>query len=387
VPLAEPAAGGGGTPAPTAWARIVSELADLQDPDGAVVNLVCGRPYVVDTCCAAAVFAAEHRRTGDERWRARAGDALAAARAAAPFRGVDEPVWDGRGWSDVRESLPATAIAVDAYREAAAALGLEEDDRAVDLLALLRRCRTRRGGYAHDAPAAGRRLVEVQNATACALHLLGGVAAEAGRAPPGVDETLARLRRGQASSGFWPYRHPGARARKALDAPLRIALRPRRFFFFRGAGDLMHHALTLHFAAGYAVLSGDASGAGLVASGWGWLRGRLVPAAGRSLSIDWSGDPVPTSPRCSNARDTNAYFLVLGTLPRLRALGIVGEAESAALGDGLLAHVAATLVAEPGRIPCVAPHEGPAGIVGNLLPMFEQSVAWKGRLMAALVTG
>jgi hypothetical protein len=81
----------------------------------------------------------------------------------------------------------------------------------------------------------------------------------------------------------------------------------------------MHHALTLHFAAVYAVSSGDASGADLVASGRGWLRGRLVPAAGRSLSIDWSGDPVPTSPRCSDARDTNAYFLVLGTLPRLLA--------------------------------------------------------------------
>jgi hypothetical protein len=42
-------------------------------------------------------------------------------------------------------------------------------------------------------------------------------------------------------------------------------------------------------------------------------------------------------------------------------------------------------MSEPGRTPCVTPHEGPPEIVRNILPMFEQSVAWKGCLMAEVI--
>jgi hypothetical protein len=379
------------TPARSVWARIVSELADLQDAapsgrPGAVVNPICNRPYVVDTCCAASVFAAEHRRTADPRWRERADAALAAARSEGPFSGVHEPVWAAGSWRDVPGSLPATAIAVDAYIQALGRLDLDlDDDAARDLLGLLARCRTRRGGYVHDAPATEAR-VEVQNATASALDLLHRVPAGDRGAPDDVAATVARLRRGQRSSGFWPYRYPGTRAKKVLDVPLRIVFRPRKFFFYRGSGDFMHHTLTLYYAAGYASSSPASAGTSMIASAWGWIVERLVEEGDGVMSIDWVGDPVPTSPQAVNARDTNAYFLILGTLPRLVALGIVDRAKARSVTDGLLAHVEADLSSPAGGVPCVKPHEGPAGIVRNILPMFEQSVAWKGRLMADLVT-
>jgi hypothetical protein len=66
-------------------------------------------------------------------------------------------------------------------------------------------------------------------------------------------------------------------------------------------------------------------------------------------------------------------------------LGIVDGAEAGAVADRLLAHIASRLLAAPGTTPCIAPYEGPKEIVRNILPMFEQSAAWKGCLMSELI--
>lgn len=147
----------------------------------------------------------------------------------------------------------------------------------------------------------------------------------------------------------------------------------------------MHHLMTLYFAAGYFRSSRPRAHTGMLASGWDWVRKHLVHGTARSLSIDWAGDPTPGSPQYSNARDTNAYFLILGAIPRLVSLGIVDRGESSSIVKALLTHIGSNLVSEPGHTPCVRPHEGPPEIVRNLLPMFEQSVAWKGHLMAEII--
>jgi hypothetical protein len=379
------------------WGRIVSELAHMQDaasPEspGSVVNPICGGPYIFDTCCAAAVFAAEYRRTDDHRWQQRADDAVTAARSGVPFRGIDEPTCDvALEWHDVSESLPATAMAVDAYCDALNRLGLAlDEDQVGDLLDLLLRCRRKEGGFAHNALITGH-AEEVQNATASALNLVGrltrGKNAESHPVCTGLDATLLRLGRGQSASGFWPYHYPGARSRlnEALDRrPFRTLLRPRKYFAY---GDVTHHLMTLYFSAGYFSFSRVRAETGMLASGWNWIRKRLVQGTDHSLSIDWAQDQdaAPRSPQNSNVRDTNAYFLILGAIPRLASLGIVDRGESSTIAKALLAHIASNLTSEPGRTPCVTPHEGPPEIVRNILPMFEQSVAWKGSLMAEAV--
>jgi hypothetical protein len=380
------------TPYSVVWSRIVSELAQLQDAapadsPGTVVNPVCGAPYVLDACCAAAVFAAEHRRTEDERWRQRAVAAVRAAQSHGIFRGIDEPAWDALGWHKVTGSLPATGIAIDAYCDALKRLELPVEEDQVDrLLAFLSRCRTEKGGFVHNALRPGEQKQEVQNATATALNLLGRFRREKNvdghSLYAGLETTVSRLSRGQSGSGFWPYHYPGARWKQAVDRPvLNTVLRPRRFFFYRGCGDITHHLMTLYFAAQYFSSTTARADAGMLTPGWRWIEKRLVRGADDSVSIDWSEDPAPTSPQFSNARDANAYFLILGVLPLLAALRTMDRDESDAISQGLMAHIDSRLISR-GQTPCVIPYEGPIETVRNILPMFEQSVAWKGRLMA-----
>lgn len=382
------------------WYRIVTELAGLQDaapPEllGFVVNPILGGPYIVDTCCAAAVFAAEYQRTGDKRWERRANDAVTAARSGVLFGGIHEPAWDVSGWHDVPESLTATGIAVDAYWDALDRLGLAlNEDQVGDLVAFVLRCRTESGGFAHNVLSPGQWAPDVQNATASALNMLGrlsrGKTREGGPGWAGLEETLRRLGRGQSASGFWPYRYPRSRLRKALDMPLKGLLMPQRYAFYLGSGDvgdITHHAMTLYFAAGHVSSSATAAGRRMLASGWTWIKNRLVHGKHDSLAIDWAIDPMPTSPQYSNVRDTNAYFLILGAIPRLTLLGILDRTESGAIADAILAHVGSTLISELGHAPCVRPCEGSPEVVRNVLPMFEQSVAWKGRLAADAILG
>jgi len=364
------------------WSRIVTELAVLQDDSsgipGSVVNPVYGRPYVVDTCCAAAVFVAEHRRTGAVAWRARADAALAAARSDGLFSGVSEPLWVGPGWRETARSLAATGIAVDAYcaaeQQLARTLAPDETRALLDLVAS---CRTISNGFTHDALDETAPTPDVQNATASALNIMGLVSrvdgASAHPVYTGIDATLARLGGGQTTAGFWPYFYPGRKLR------LKEAL-GRRVPHGRH-GDLTHHLMALYFAAGYAASRPPTVANPMLSSGWQWVRTRLLADGGR-LSIDWSEDPAPSRPQHTNARDTNAYFLILGTLPRLEALGVVEDVDTTMVAEALLDHIASALLAEPGENPCVTPHEGPSEVVGNMLPMFEQSAAWKGRLLA-----
>jgi len=378
------------------WHRIVSELASLQDaagpgPPGAVVNPICGKQYIGDTCCAAVVFAAEYERTNDKQWRKRADEAVMAARSNMPFRGINEPTWDALGWHDVPESLPATGIAVDAYCDALDRLGLAPDNDHVDeLVDFLLRCQTRKRGFTHNAPILGNAAAEVQNASASVLNLLGRLARvkklEDHPIYARLDATVLRLGQGQSASGFWPYYYPGSRVREALyRLPFNALLRPKRFFSYDSYGDAMHHLMTLYFAAGYFLSLGTRAEAGMLKSGWGWISKRLVHGKHGGLCIDWSADPAPGSPRFANARDTNAYFLILGAMPSLAALGIVERGESETIAGAVLAHIDSNLMSETNRPPCIIPYEGPPEIIRNILPMFEQSVAWKGRLMAEII--
>ena len=304
-------------------------------------------------------------------------------------RGVEEPAWDVFGWHLVPGSLPITGIAVDAYWSALDRLSIPFDEAGLaDLLDFLLRCRTKSGGFAHNE-LSDEHSKDVQNATASALNLLTRVASrEGGEGHPvwtGLDATRSRLQRGQDIAGFWPYVYPGSRVRKAIDGPLRAVFKPRKFFFYRGSGDTMHHLMTFYFAARHAASSSAGAKLSVLESAWRWTRERLIKGADGSISIDWSADPVLHAPQGSNARDTNAYFLILGTLPLLSALGLISVDESTAFQSGLSAHVEAKLMSRNGRAPCVTPAEGPPDIVRNILPMVEQSAAWKGRLLADVI--
>jgi hypothetical protein len=123
----------------------------------------------------------------------------------------------------------------------------------------------------------------------------------------------------------------------------------------------------------------------MLASGWSWIRKRLVHGKDHSLSIDWAEDAAPRFPKNSNARDTNAYFLILGAIPRLASLGIVDRRESSTVVEALLVHMDSNLTSDPGRTPCVTPYEGSPKIARNIGPVCEQSVAWKGSLMAEII--
>jgi hypothetical protein len=388
-------AGGNRTGVPTlaVWGRIVLELASLQDASapesaGLVVNPILGAPFVVDTCCAAAVFAAEYQRTGEDRWQRRALDALSAAPLGLLFQGVDEPEWNGRGWRDAPESLPATAIALDAYLEALSRLELDPDlDRLDDLRGLLSRCRTVTAGFAHNPTSAERSPREVQNAGASVLYLADQLSRVKDAQRRSLDlelrKTRQRLRRGQLASGFWPYGYPRYRARMKegyRKEPLRTLLGREEQAVHGRHGDIMHHLMTLYYLAGSESTSGSSRAAnGVLTSGWSWIRKRLIKNGDRGLSIDWRGDPAH-----GNTRDTNAYFLIFGMMPHLVSTGILSGDESTSLTTALLMHIELNLLGA--ATPCIRPYEGPREIVQNILPMFEQSTAWKGRLMSGALS-
>jgi len=67
-------------------------------------------------------------------------------------------------------------------------------------------------------------------------------------------------------------------------------------------------------------------------------------------------------------------------------VAVMKRTESRVLAEALLAHIGSTLTLEPGNAPCIMPCEGPPEVVRNVLPMFEQSVAWKGRLAADVIS-
>lgn len=225
----------------------------------------------------------------------------------------------------------------------------------------------------------------MQNATASAVNLLSRLAGDGGaRAHPvyrGLEATVSWLHGGQRASGFWPYRHGGGRLRESL----RKIPGVWRLVSYKGGGDIMHHLMTLYFASGAVWSPGDRTASRMLGPAWRWIAQRLRPGPDGGLRIDWAAEAAPESAQFSNARDTNAYFLILGAIPRLVALGIVGRGEATSVADGLLAHIERHLMAERGRAPSVVPSEGPLEIVRNILPMFEQSVAWKGSLLANII--
>ena len=137
---------------------------------------------------------------------------MAAAVSGALFQGIAEPTWDVFGWHDVPESLPATAIAVDAYQAALARLHLSLDREAVsDLLRFLSTCRTERGGFAHNPPGAEHAAAYVQNATASALDLTARFRSTDDPVDTALVATMLRLKRGQLSraSGHTAIRDAG----------------------------------------------------------------------------------------------------------------------------------------------------------------------------------
>jgi hypothetical protein len=370
------------------WQRLVSELASCQDASpgaaGSVVNLLCGAPYIVDTCCAAAVFAAEYQRTGVPNWRERASRALTAASGERLFCGVNEPTWEAGVWRRAPRSLPATAIAVDGLCDALDRLGLAFPGGAGEEFdALLDECRTKGGGFAHNPWSSPEEAHAVQNATAAALYVARRLS---GRPRQDAASSLGRLEEAQLTTGLWPYYLPAGRERLRQSIERRASSVVRalgaRGRAENGHGDAMHHLMTLYYVAAYSHLDGSNAAREALCLGWEWINRRLLRRENGSTAIVWSRESVEQFP---NARDTNSYFLLVGALPHLASLEIVGPGEAEDLSESLLAHVNIRLLDGNGKAPCIRPYEASDETGPNVPPMFEQTVAWKARLMAGLV--
>ena len=118
--------------------------------------------------------------------------------------------------------------------------------------------------------------------------------------------------------------------------------------------------------------------------GWNWIYKHLIKKHDEKIQIDWDWEPASYTPRSSNFRDTNSYFVILSMLPYLTHSHVVGE-EAFQIAEGLLAHIKDQLLRAEGFFPCIVPHEGPKEILRNIFPCVEESVAWKGALLSDLV--
>lgn len=147
---------------------------------------------------------------------------------------------------------------------------------------------------------------------------------------------------------------------------------------------MMHQAMTLYFLAKYFSLAQNHKEALIVSRGWRWIKEHFINGE-KGLAIDWSWEPVPALPEYCNFRDTNSYFWILGLLPSLESLGVINKDESTTVADGIINYINNNLLEKDGKVPCVIPHEGPPEVLRNILPMFEQGVAWKGSFLADVI--
>lgn len=376
------------------WCQILSELAFQQDLSpkefsGQVVNPICGAPYVLDTLCAIKAFAIEYHRTKDEQWFKRAMSAFESTPVQDIYSGLPEPTWNSLGWHEEAGSLAATGIALDALWDSMDILGLSLQENLFEaLLHFLNGCFHGKGRFAHNTVDQRKRPPDVQNTTSVALYLLEYISQKISDTKhPLFRERVNAVRhlfRGQDRSGYWPYFYPGCREWiKTVFHSLANKEKQGSFLSRLSFGDTMHHVMTLYFLVKYTLLSKDRSCFNAISRGWDWISTHLVNNKG-SLAIDWDWEPIPTYPRYCNFRDTNTYFWILGLLPRLYDLGTIHREQGIKIANGLINHIESNLLREEGKIPCIAPHEGPPQILRNILPMFDQGVAWKGCFLAEI---
>jgi len=372
------------------WDRIVSELAQFQDQAsavarGQVVNAISGSPCGQDTGCAAKVFAVEYARTAKPQWRDRAEAALTAMDQADPYGGLPEPVWDVLGWHDNPGSVYVTGTTLDAIWSArrilGCELGLEQGRRLMDYLWT---CRVGPGLFAHDTIRPGVKMPPIQNIAAFALYMMTVIEQAPSAADRPIlsdrDPAIRHLLAGQRRDGLWPYHTQGLAGRLGLRCPL--LARFGRFNETWREADFMHHCLVLYYLGKTAAMRQHRRLVDGVRLGWSFVRENLEPVGQDELRCRWSWEKRPWGPRYCNYSDTNTYFLILACLPVMRELGIVDQLEADRVGQGVVNHISRALLNEEGRHPSIRPAEGPVETIRCILPMVEQSVAWKGSLLA-----
>lgn len=379
------------------WKRILSELTLHQDlaPKklfGQVVNPICGIVYALDTACAAKAFAAEYCRTKNEEWLNRANAAIVGIPVSNLCEGLHEIIWDVLGWHNESGSLAATGMALDAIWDAIDLLDLSLMDEDYELLmTFLVGCNHGKGKFAHNTVKPGHYSNDVQNTNAVALYLLEYITKKSSshlKHPLFKEKKyiIRHLCEGQKKDGYWPYIHPGLHGKIIWTFPVFMKIPEiKRVFLNVDFGDIMHQAMTIYFFLKYIILSNNRKYIGIIARGWEWLEKHFINNHEKGLTINWDSEPVPAYPRYCNFRDTNTYFLILALLPNLVSCEIITNDKSVSIINSILRHINNNLLQIDGKIPCIIPHEGPPEILRNILPMFDQGVAWKGNFLADVV--
>lgn len=375
------------------WSRIINELAFQQDAaprefKGSVVNPIIGKPCILDTACSAKVFAVEYKCSKEQEWLQRASFALDAIGVPDWESGLPEPVWDVLGWHDLPASLVATERIFSAVYETKILLGQDISKNTFEqLLAYLRSCFQGRGIFSHHPLQEKRQCGQPENATAIALYLLESIALHStfSRYPLLQQRANAvnHLIQGQHKDGYWPYSLPGMREvfiRKF--SFLRHIRYLNKLMHYEVFGDFVHHCMVCYYLTKYYSFSQNKRIREGIEKGWSWVYKHLI--GNGELCIDWDWEPVANSPRYSNFRDTNSYFVILGMIPYLYRCRIVGP-DIFVIAERLLKHIRDNLLAAEAVNPCIVPHEGPSHILRNILPCVEESSAWKGFLLSDFI--
>ncbi len=376
------------------WDRIVLELATLQDIGqngsfGQVLNPICYQVYDLDTACAAKVFAVEYQRTGNEDFQRRAISALDSISSQKLTSGLPEPIWDSLGWHEVPGSLAATGMALDVVLDAEKILGYnklncEDFDKT---LLFLSQCYNAKGRFAHNCKVNNNVAPDVQNTTAVGLYLLEHLYQNCQKTEYSLftkrELSIRHLYQGQNQSGYWSYSIP-----KYIWIETILSVYPPLYKkwrdFYNAYRDILHHVMTLYFVTRYFEISPNKKYIETVYHGWDWLKNH-INICGEEMVIDWSFESVPASPCYCNLRDTNTYFWIMALLPHLNKMNVITKSESDELVNGITKHIKHNLMSMEGEPPCIVPHEGPPEILRNILPMFDQGVAWKGAFLADLI--
>lgn len=374
------------------WDAIVSELAFLQDlapqnQNGQVVNSITNEVYILDTACAAKVFAVEYQRTGNEDFHRRAISALDSISSQKLTSGLPEPIWDSLGWHEVFGSLAATGMALDAIFDAERILGYKKikDDDFNLLLSFLNQCYYGKGRFAHNRIENDIIPSDVQNTTSIALYLLEFLYQNHLKIEHNLftqrEQSVRHLRCGQNPQGYWSYTYPKY---KWVGIIFRVYPPYYRRWKELDYRDFLHQIMTLYFVTRYYEISPQKKYIETVYQGWDWVKKHII-FNGDEMIIDWSYESVPTSPRYCNLRDTNTYFWIMALLPHLIKMNVITKSESDEFVSGITNHIDRNLMRGIGEKPCIVSNEGPTEILRNILPMFDQGVAWKGAFLSELI--
>lgn len=388
------------------WKAIVKETETSQESEGfykgLVKNFLINGFYYRETAFAAKIFAAEFKRTKDEKFLQRAQWAIQSIQRLFNKKkiidGLDDPVLTPRGLRYRRGSIPATILLLESILETIKIISYKFEFNKPDLVSYLKKCYIGKGRFYHDViEDEKRKYHHIINTTAMAYFSLEFLSKDSEvKNQDFYKKEISKIRKAIISSvrsdGFFPYIEPHRFQRlffllskfiprKIIKLYDRI-LKDCSIFF----GDAIHHTISIYYllkSMKYTNKRPTDRELKVITKSWLFIRKNLKEYQNGYMLFDFSWEPKPDSYRHCNFIDTTTYFYILDLLRYLNHFSIISSEELLKYRNGIINHIAQKLLVND--VPSINAYEGDEEIKEKIIPRPSETVFNKGALIAETV--